>query len=192
MSRFIYNLNDLTIDVNFFITDGEELACFIQVINVIYHNVAPNIYVYLYTLQHSYMYMLLLKVLLHHSSSKQIFWWKLQFSLQVIKFVPQQEAWIIERFGKYHKTLMPVCSFCFNFTFAIHYILELGLLLENKFFIFLFAVLLGLQRWNIIMFVASQFPSYIQFQVNEHWKLRIKYYQKDIIVFFFESFSFDL
>eukprot|EP00112_Aurelia_sp_Birch-Aquarium-sp1_P001705 Seg1186.3 transcript_id=Seg1186.3/GoldUCD/mRNA.D3Y31 product="Stomatin-like protein 2 mitochondrial" protein_id=Seg1186.3/GoldUCD/D3Y31 len=25
----------------------------------------------------------------------------------VIKFVPQQEAWIIERFGKYHKTLKP-------------------------------------------------------------------------------------
>ena len=26
----------------------------------------------------------------------------------VILFVPQQEAWVIERFGKFHKTLNPV------------------------------------------------------------------------------------
>jgi len=26
----------------------------------------------------------------------------------IIKFVPQQEAWIVERFGKYHVTLLPV------------------------------------------------------------------------------------
>jgi len=25
----------------------------------------------------------------------------------IVKFVPQQEAWIIERFGKYHETLLP-------------------------------------------------------------------------------------
>ena len=28
----------------------------------------------------------------------------------MIKFVPQQEAWIIERFGKFHTTLLPVIS----------------------------------------------------------------------------------
>ena len=28
--------------------------------------------------------------------------------LQVINFVPQQQAWIVERFGRYLKTLSPV------------------------------------------------------------------------------------
>ena len=28
----------------------------------------------------------------------------------IVKFVPQQEAWIIERFGKFHTTLLPVIS----------------------------------------------------------------------------------
>lgn len=27
----------------------------------------------------------------------------------VILFVPQQEAWIVERFGKYQRVLQPVC-----------------------------------------------------------------------------------
>ena len=27
----------------------------------------------------------------------------------VILFVPQQEAWIVERFGKYQRILQPVC-----------------------------------------------------------------------------------
>lgn len=29
----------------------------------------------------------------------------------IVKFVPQQEAWIVERFGKYHNTLLPVIKF---------------------------------------------------------------------------------
>ena len=29
----------------------------------------------------------------------------------VVCFVPQQEAWVIERFGKFHKTLEPVSLF---------------------------------------------------------------------------------
>lgn len=31
----------------------------------------------------------------------------------IINFVPQQEAWVIERMGKFHKILEPVCSFVF-------------------------------------------------------------------------------
>lgn len=30
------------------------------------------------------------------------------FFFQVIKFVPQQEAWVIERFGKFNRILDPV------------------------------------------------------------------------------------
>ena len=30
------------------------------------------------------------------------------FVFQVIKFVPQQEAWVIERFGKFNRILDPV------------------------------------------------------------------------------------
>lgn len=36
----------------------------------------------------------------------------------IVKFVPQQEAWIIERFGKYHDTLLPVSS-CKQFSLAV-------------------------------------------------------------------------
>ena len=32
----------------------------------------------------------------------------MESSLQVIKFVPQQEAWVIERFGKFNRILDPV------------------------------------------------------------------------------------
>jgi len=29
----------------------------------------------------------------------------------VVLFVPQQEAWVVERMGKFHKILSPVCIF---------------------------------------------------------------------------------
>lgn len=35
------------------------------------------------------------------------------FSVQAIKIVPQQHAWIVERFGRFHKTLVPGLSFVF-------------------------------------------------------------------------------
>lgn len=38
---------------------------------------------------------------------------RLMFKLTntVIKFVPQQEAWVIERFGKFKRILQPVSNF---------------------------------------------------------------------------------
>lgn len=30
--------------------------------------------------------------------------------LQVVNFVPQQQAWVVERFGKYLRTLQPVST----------------------------------------------------------------------------------
>jgi hypothetical protein len=32
----------------------------------------------------------------------------------VILFVPQQEAWIVERFGKYQRVLQPICIIIFD------------------------------------------------------------------------------
>ena len=37
----------------------------------------------------------------------------LVFFLQVLNFVPQQQAWIVERFGRYLKTLDPVSDMVF-------------------------------------------------------------------------------
>jgi len=31
----------------------------------------------------------------------------------VVLFVPQQEAWVVERFGKFHRVLEPVSSIVF-------------------------------------------------------------------------------
>lgn len=33
----------------------------------------------------------------------------------VILFVPQQEAWVVERFGKFNRILEPVSIICFRF-----------------------------------------------------------------------------
>lgn len=33
----------------------------------------------------------------------------------VILFVPQQEAWVVERFGKFNRILEPVSIICFQF-----------------------------------------------------------------------------
>jgi len=40
----------------------------------------------------------------------------------IIKFVPQQEAWIIERFGKYNDTLLPGLNFLIPFIDEIKYV----------------------------------------------------------------------
>ncbi|XP_057307087.1 stomatin-like protein stl-1 isoform X2 [Hydractinia symbiolongicarpus] len=43
----------------------------------------------------------------------------------IIKFVPQQEAWIIERFGKFHKTLLPGLNVLFPIIDEIKYVQSL-------------------------------------------------------------------
>ena len=40
----------------------------------------------------------------------------------IVKFVPQQEAWIIERFGKFHRMLKPGLSFLFPIIDSIPYV----------------------------------------------------------------------
>lgn len=43
----------------------------------------------------------------------------------IIKFVPQQEAWIIERFGKFHKTLLPGLNILLPIVDEIKYVQSL-------------------------------------------------------------------
>jgi len=43
----------------------------------------------------------------------------------IVKFVPQQEAWVVERFGKYHTTLQPGLNFLFPVIDAIRYVQSL-------------------------------------------------------------------
>lgn len=43
----------------------------------------------------------------------------------VIKFVPQQQAWIVERFGKFHRILEPGLTFLVPFVDQISYVQSL-------------------------------------------------------------------
>ena len=40
----------------------------------------------------------------------------------VINFVPQQEAWVVERFGRFNKILEPGLTFLFPFIDQIRYV----------------------------------------------------------------------
>ncbi|MDR3385802.1 MAG: hypothetical protein P4L92_02015, partial [Rudaea sp.] len=40
---------------------------------------------------------------------------------QTLKIVPQQHAWVLERLGRYHRTLTPGLSFAFPFVDRIAY-----------------------------------------------------------------------
>ena len=43
------------------------------------------------------------------------------FVVQTLKVVPQQHAWIVERLGKYHRTLSPGLSFVVPFIDRVAY-----------------------------------------------------------------------
>ena len=43
------------------------------------------------------------------------------FVMQTIKIVPQQNAWVVERLGKYHRTLTPGLNFVVPFVDRVAY-----------------------------------------------------------------------
>jgi regulator of protease activity HflC (stomatin/prohibitin superfamily) len=43
------------------------------------------------------------------------------FVIQTLKVVPQQHAWVVERLGKYHRTLTPGLSFVVPFIDRVAY-----------------------------------------------------------------------
>lgn len=61
----------------------------------------------------------------HSSSNYNRFFPSQERSLPVntvVKFVPQQEAWIVERFGKFNRILEPGLTFLFPFIDQIRYV----------------------------------------------------------------------